>query len=128
MVLLYTILSFAINIRKKSKAASSGGASGFGGPSIQLPMELRKKKKKRWVGREREAQKEFLSLRGRSSLQRKDTKQGTGRKPQKSKDPVQKGSTGYPEAGVMGKDFLKRSDLMRGLGAGRRWTEKKTYE
>lgn len=39
----------------------------------------------------------FLSLRGRPSLQRKDAGQGTGRKPQKSKDPVQKEIVGCPE-------------------------------
>lgn len=71
------------------------------------------------------ALKAFLSLRGRPSLQRKDAEQGTGRKPQKSKDPVQKEIGGCPEAGTMGTDFLKKSDLMDGLESSRRKTDRK---
>lgn len=89
--------------------AGIGGASRFGEPSIQLPMEFFKK------AGGGAAQRAFLSSRGRSSLQKKDAEQGTGRKPQKTKDPVQQGIVGYPEDGAMGTDFLKRSDLMGGF-------------
>lgn len=88
--------------------AGIGGASGFGKPSIQLPMEFFK-------GGGKAAQRAFVSSRGRSSLQKKDAEQGRGRKSQKTKDPVQKGIVGYAEDGTMGTDFLERSDLTGGF-------------
>ena len=82
-------------------------------------MELKQNKTKK-----QQSRRAFLSLRSRSVLQRKEAEHVRGRKPQKSKDPVQKGIHGYPEAGTIGTDFLKKSDLMGGSeGSGGEWTE-----
>lgn len=75
------------------------------------------------------AQRAFLSFRGRSSLQRKDVQQGTGRKPQKRKDPVHKKSLGTQSWG----DWDRLSEKIRCDGwlreeQGKDGLEKKTYE
>lgn len=93
-------------------SASIGGALDVARVQHSAPHRLKKKKK-------RQLRRAFLTLRGKSAPQREEVRQGTGRKPQKSKDPVQKGIVRYAEAEAIRKDFVKRSNPNGGLEGSR---------